>query len=141
MSASTESPTEVTPAGPTATETAYGLVRLTIRRDDGSSQDVNVNQLPLRAWPLLERAIADADSEFALASLYTGTTRNFVDSLSPDSLNLIVEEGDRLNASFFASAARKAKRQADGLPPDVLASVIAKSMTGAQIASSSGRRR
>jgi hypothetical protein len=84
--------------GPTQAETTKAGLCLRVAKLDGSAEDVSLAQLPLKR---MEALLAAQGDEMQLALLYTGRDESWFDSLEPDGQELIVREGDRLNADFF----------------------------------------
>ena len=75
---------------------------------DGTTQKVNVRQLPVRQLAILDEMQGD---EPALVETYCGQEEGWADRLTHESYGQLVEAGDDLNAPGFADyVARSMKR-------------------------------
>lgn len=85
--------------GPTSIETLFGGVEVPITMLDGTAGRVTVRQLPIRVMPALLLA---QDDEAASIELYCDKPAGWADTITRDSAERIVVEGERINADFFA---------------------------------------
>jgi non-ribosomal peptide synthetase component F len=85
-------------AGPTKAETLRGGTTVRVTHHDGSTGDVLVRQLPIRDF---ERWLTVMDDEPRVVELFTEHSEGWGDTLTPESLETVVTEGERLNRDFF----------------------------------------
>jgi hypothetical protein len=100
--------------GPTPAETLAGKSVATVTLLDGSRETVALRQLPLKE---MEALLAAQGDETKLACLYTGRPESWFDGVSPEGQELIVQEGDRLNADFFGRWFRRRLDRQERLIP------------------------
>jgi len=87
--------------------TLLGQKNITVTAVDGTTESVTIRSLPVKFFPELLGAFTD---ELKKASLYAGKPVGWVENLTPESHELVITEGDSLNADFFGRwlARRKA---------------------------------
>ena len=104
---------------------------------DGTTEVVNVRQLPVR---LLPKYLATIDEEAERIELLTDKPSGWADKLTPASHLELLEAGEELNAEdFFAWLRRKVQRQerlAPGSSGELGKAVLSASPTGSQSARS-----
>jgi len=104
---------------------------------DGTTEVVNVRQLPVR---LLPKYLATIDEEAERIELLTDKPAGWADKLTPASHLELLEAGEELNAEdFFAWLRRKVQRQerlAPGSSGELGKAVLSASPTGSQSARS-----
>jgi hypothetical protein len=83
---------------PTANETLFGGTMLQVTKTDGTYECVKVLQLPVRQFNAL---LTVQDDECKLVELYTGKPEGWADTLSVESFEAIITEGERVNADPF----------------------------------------
>lgn len=81
---------------------------------DGATEEIMIRQVAIRNFPKLLEALAD---EPGLIKLYTGKDDAWVDSLQPEAFELIIQEGEKLNADFFQRWFNRAKHRLDLVAP------------------------
>lgn len=79
-------------------------VDVKVFKADGTDETVKVRQIPLKDY---KRGFAASDDEFATVGLIVERDEAWVYSLTPDSYELLLEEGHKVNKSFFAFCARR----------------------------------
>jgi len=79
-------------------EALAGGVEITVIKRDKSTEQVKVKQLPVSQMSKYVLALQDEEK---IVALVTGKDAKWVESLSNESFERIVEEGDRLNEYFF----------------------------------------
>lgn len=100
--------------GPTGVETLFGGADVTVIMLDGTEQRVMVRQLPIRAMPALLLA---QDDEAASIELYCDKPAGWTDTITRDSAERIVTEGERINSDFFGRwLARRVERYKRAAP-------------------------
>ncbi|MDB6024005.1 MAG: hypothetical protein JWM68_228 [Verrucomicrobiales bacterium] len=108
--------TEKTEKGPTSTETLLGGIDVLVsfKEQSAASEPVKVLQLPVSSFPKL---MAQMDDEVETIAIFTGKTRAWADSISMESHEAIIIEGERINGDFFGRwAARRVARVERSLP-------------------------
>jgi len=95
-------------------EAMVGGVELTVKKIDGTEEKIKVRQVPIRRMAQYAVAIQD---EGSLAKLFTEKDDQWIDSLTPESFEQIVEEGERLNSFFFARWIARQNARAEKLLP------------------------
>lgn len=100
----------------TPLETLLGGTRADVTLLDGSVETITVRQLPVRDLPRLLQASAQAD-ESAMAELYCAKPAGWADTLTRESHERIIAEGERLNADFFARWLQRKTRREETLFP------------------------
>jgi hypothetical protein len=101
-------------SGPTSLETLLGGVEVPVVLLDGAVETVRVRQLPIRDYPAFLAAQMD---EPAMADLLCGKPAGWGERLGFDSLEMVVREGDRLNADFFGRWLRRRLERQERLLP------------------------
>lgn len=84
---------------PTQTETLFGGAQVSLVFRDGTHGTVLVKQLSIDEFPKLLGAL---DNELAQVELYCDRPMGWAKTLSPESHELVITEGDRLNTDFFS---------------------------------------
>lgn len=96
------------------TDTLFGASPLEVTLASGDSQQVFVHQLPIRQMPEL---LAVMDDENRLAELYCQQPQGWSDTLTRESSEAVVIEGERLNGDFFSRwVGRRLARQEKVMP-------------------------
>lgn len=104
--------------GPKPMETLLGHTDLTVTLLDGSTEQVQVRQLPIREYPAYLAAQLD---EAAMVEMICAKPAGWADTLTHESIESIVTEGDRMNADFFGRwLQRRIARQERLLPGSLL---------------------
>lgn len=114
--------------GPTPAETLRGGLEITLNYvGEGTSFTAFIRQLPLGEMADLLAAQGDEEK---LARLYTKATgqqdwpANWFESLTPESQERIVVEGDRINADFFGRWFRRRLARQERLVPGSTARIL-----------------
>ena len=95
-------------------ETLLGGADYPVTKLDGTVVTVLVRQLPLSDFPTL---LARMEDEPSMAELYCGQKAGWAATLTLESLEKVIEAGERLNEDFFARwLARRLKRQERLMP-------------------------
>ena len=95
-------------------ETINGGFEVEVRLIGGSCEKVFVRQLPIRLMP---EHLARMENEPALVELFCDKPSGWSDTLTPESFEEVVIEGERLNADFFSRwLRRRLDRQERVLP-------------------------
>lgn len=99
---------------PTPTETVMGGLNVIVTHSDKGTDTVFVRQLAIEDYPKLLQA---QDDECKMIELYCDRPIGWAKTLSPDSHEKLVEEGERLNSDFFLRwVQRRISRQERLLP-------------------------
>ncbi len=93
--------------------TLLGAAEYTAIKRDGPSEPIKIKQLPVRSLPAYRMAL---NNEVELVKLVTGKDDAFIDSLSNESFERIVEIGEELNRDFFGRWLARQKKREDVLP-------------------------
>lgn len=102
-------------------ETAAIGKEITLKYQDGKDEVVTLREIPIY---LLNKAAMDLGDEEALAARYAGRERSWVRSLTIESYELLVTEGERVNAHFFRYLRRQANRM-ETIRPGIMAQALA----------------
>lgn len=87
---------------------------MTVAYKDGTTESIFVRELRLRHYETMLQCVADEDK---LASLYTDKPLGWADTLTPESLDTLLNSGDELNAPGFTGwHLRRAKREIRMMP-------------------------
>lgn len=89
MKSDNPKPLEILRGGPTG---------WTVTKWDGATENVDVRILPVGQY---EDYLKVMEQEPRVAELFTGRPEGWGDEIRPDSLGLLIEEGERINATFF----------------------------------------
>lgn len=81
---------------------------------DGSTEQVTVRMLPVREYEAFARVL---ENEPRMAEVLCAKPEGWGDSLRPDSLGRLVEEGERINADFFVPWFRRRAARMERLVP------------------------
>lgn len=93
----------------TKNETLLGGADVAVIFRDGTSETIKVRQLPIR---LFQMYLAAIDQEARQVELYCDKPEKWSDTLTNESFELIIEEGERINRDFFSRwKVRREKRQ------------------------------
>lgn len=84
---------------PTKTETAFGGATASVTLKSGATETVTIKQIAIEDCPTL---MALLDSELGQIEFYCGKAKGWAETLAPASQELVLAEGDRINADFFA---------------------------------------
>lgn len=96
------------------TETLFGGLELDATLISGQTEKVFVRQIPIRQMPQMLTALED---ENRLVELFCDKPEGWSDSLTVESFEKIVTEGERLNADFFSRwVQRRLTRQEKVMP-------------------------
>lgn len=108
-------------------ETLLGGRTITVNKEDSSTEEVKVRQLPLREY---EKAFLVYDDEFAFAALVCERSKEWAQTLSPESYEELASACQEVNAKgFFSYAQRQQKKLMDRLnsvKPEVLRMAVEK---------------
>lgn len=84
---------------PTPGEVLQGSIRgFDVTLWDGAVEKVDIRVLPVGEYETYARVM---EQEARAAELFTGKPEGWGDTLRPDSLGNLIEEGERINAGFF----------------------------------------
>lgn len=112
----------MTEPGPTPIETLNGSGEIVVVSADlTEKQTIRLRQITLGECEKLLMAQGD---EIALACLYTGKDRAWFDTLSADSQEQVVVEGDRINADFFGRWLSRRLARQERIAPGMMAKVL-----------------
>ncbi|HZV33853.1 MAG TPA: hypothetical protein VFB72_04685 [Verrucomicrobiae bacterium] len=124
--------------GPTQTETLLGgKTDVAVCGSDGGFYNVFVRQLPIKSFPAL---LAVQDDELKMAELYCDKAAGWAETLSLESLEKVVTEGERLNQDFFSRWVQRRLNRQEKLMPGVTEKLVraaSASPNGSQKAASS----
>jgi hypothetical protein len=97
-------------------ETIRGGVDLEVQLIGGGTEAVFVRQMPIRQMPQLLAALED---EPRMVELFCDRPEGWSDTLTPESFERLVAEGDRLNAVFFSRWLRRRLDRQERLLPGI----------------------
>jgi hypothetical protein len=94
--------------------TVCGGKDVEVKLGNGSSESVFVRQLPIK---LMTQLLAALEDEPKMIELFCDRPAGWSDSLTPESFEALVSEGERINADFFGRwLQRRLKRQERLIP-------------------------
>lgn len=109
--------------GPSKTETLLGGYTVKVAFNVGSStEDVLVRQLPIKSFPAL---LAAADDEYKMAELYCDKPSGWAETLTLNSLEAVINEGERVNQDFFSRWVQRRLNRQEKMMPGVTEKVMA----------------
>lgn len=108
--------------GPTPTETAKQGGQLVVTLTTGQERLIPIRQLKIRE---MEALLAAQGDEFKLALLYTGQSEEWLDTLTMESQEAVVEAGDRINSDFFGRWFQRRLDRQERLAPGSRARLLA----------------
>jgi len=91
-------PIPVATPGPTAEETLFGSIAAKMLLKDSTSEDVAILQLDVDKYPALLESI---DNDLRRIEIFCNRPVGWARKLTAVSQNLVLKEGNRLNADFF----------------------------------------
>lgn len=97
-------------------ETIRGGVDLEVQLIGGGTETVFVKQIPIRQMPQLLAALED---EPRMVEIFCDRPEGWSDTLTPESFERLVAEGDRLNAVFFSRWLRRRLDRQERLLPGI----------------------
>jgi hypothetical protein len=103
-------------------ETLVGGTTFVITKTDTAQETVQIRQLPVRLLPQMLAALED---EPAMVELFCDKPQGWSDSLSPESFEHIITEGERINADFFSRWAQRRIQRVERLLPGSTAKLVA----------------
>jgi len=106
---------------PTQTETLMGGITYVATKTDGTSETVTIRQLPIKLFPEL---LSHLENESAMAELFCARSQGWADTLTPDSFEHIVTEGERLNNDFFLRWVQRRVARQERLLPGITDKVL-----------------
>jgi hypothetical protein len=115
---------------PAATETFMGDVEYVASKQDGTQETVAIRQLPMK---LYRKLLAVVEDESAMVELFCDKPAGWSETLTRESFEHIVTEGERLNEDFFWRWAKRQLARQEKLMPgltDKLASALLSSPNG-----------
>jgi hypothetical protein len=97
-----------------STETLFGGAEIEVHLVAGGTEKVFVRQIPVRLMPQM---LANLEDENRLVELFCDKPDGWSDSITPESFEKVVFEGERLNADFFSRwVHRRLTRQEKVMP-------------------------
>lgn len=111
--------------GPSPTEKLFGADVPVSFEGKVDAESITLREIPVAEWP---KAIAAEGNEFALVDLFAGKPAGWSLTLKPASFELVLTEGERLNAGFFAycdRTERKAIARLRRVAPEKLEEMVA----------------
>ena len=97
-----------------STETLFGGIELEVSLVAGGTEKVFVRQIPVRLMPQM---LANLEDENRLVELFCDKPDGWSDSITPESFEKVVLEGERLNSDFFSRwVHRRLTRQEKVMP-------------------------
>jgi hypothetical protein len=81
-----------------STETLFGGAELEVDLVAGGTEKVFVRQIPIRLMPQM---MAYLENENRLVELFCDRPKGWSDSITVESFEKVVQEGERLNTDFF----------------------------------------
>lgn len=99
-------------SGPTRIETLLAGKPIEVQRIDGTRESVWIIQIPISK---IREYIAALDDEAAVISLYTGWPKELADTLTHESVELVITEGERINLDFLTRWCQRQKARGERL--------------------------
>lgn len=99
--------------GPTEMQTLMGGQMLPVKLRDGSVEDIKVLQLPYADFDSGKFARTIGEGLVPMIALYTGKTKEWVETLDPESFGDILELGRQLNFPTFELCDKYRKEHAE----------------------------
>lgn len=97
-------------------ETLMGGKELTITKLDKTTERVLVRQLPVSAMSRYASCVTD---ETAMVELFCDKPDGWADTLTNESFEEIIDEGERINEFFFARWRDRQRRRAERISPGI----------------------
>ena len=95
-------------------ETLFGGLEIEVALAAGGTEKVFIRQIPIRQMP---RMLAALEDENRLVELFCDKPEGWSDTLTVESFEKLVTEGERLNADFFSRwVQRRLTRQEKVMP-------------------------
>src|SRR5688572_11114890 len=110
-----------TPTAKNSIATLCGGIDYTATKRDGSSETVQILQLPIKQFPAYSKVLTD---EPALVDLLTGKPKGWSETLTNESFEQIVQEGKKLNADFFERWLRRQFETQEKLTPGITQAMV-----------------
>jgi hypothetical protein len=101
---------------PTKIETLMGGKVVTVALRDGAKEEITVQQLAVAQMP---RMLAVIEDEAAMVELFCSKPKGWATTLTPESHEEIVTEGERLNADFFGRWVQRQLQRRERLVPGI----------------------
>ena len=108
--------------GPTKTETLFGGVDLEVKFQDEHFEPVKVKQLPIGQIKAFAIAYEQADEAEEIA-LLTGKSKDWANTLTIESAEKIIAEGERINADPLARYFQRQMRKLERFNPALAARI------------------
>ncbi|MFM8359022.1 MAG: hypothetical protein ACKOET_10760 [Verrucomicrobiota bacterium] len=112
-----------------------GTNAFTVTLWDGFTEAVFVRMLPVGEYEAYARVLED---EPRAAEMFCAKPKGWGDTLRPDSLGALIEEGQRLNADFFGPWFRRRQARMEWLAPGSVQAAVAKALQSSSPPSASG---
>jgi hypothetical protein len=114
--------TATPPASDSATTAMlFGGVTLTVETNHGTKESVRVRQVPVREFPKYLEVMED---ECRFVEFLCEKPPGWSDSLTPESSEQIVLEGEKVNSDFFSRWVRRRLERQEKLMPGITAQAI-----------------
>jgi hypothetical protein len=94
--------------------TLLGGTTVTVRKLDGTTEEVKILQLPISKFPEM---IGAMDDEIAMVELFCGKPKGWAETLQIDDVERVVIEGERVNKGFFERWFRRKVTRAELMYP------------------------
>jgi hypothetical protein len=111
--------------GPTGAETLRGGTKITVEIDAKPGEqpfhEIPIRQLKIKEMPAMMEAQGD---EIALAALFTGKDKAFVESLTNFSHEAVIAEGNRVNADFFVRWVQRRMQTQERIMPGATSRIM-----------------
>jgi hypothetical protein len=114
---------------PTKNETLFGGADFIATHTDGATESVKIAQIPIKDFP---KFLQVQDDELKMAEFFCGKPEGWASSLSLDSLEGIITEGERINADFFSRWVQRRIARQERLIPGLTQKALSALPTGAQ---------
>lgn len=98
-------------------EALLGGTEITIILLGGATEIVKVRQLPVALMGQYARAV---DDESEMVELFIGRPKGWSQTITNESFEQIVEEGERLNETFFARWRERQKKRLERIAPGMV---------------------
>lgn len=121
---------------PNAFETLMGGTQLEVNFRNGTSDTVLVRQLAVKLFPELLQAAGD---EPRLVELYCEKQPGWSDTLTNESFEAVILEGQRVNADFFGRWLARQRDRMRAIMPDLEERLIQANLSGPGLPSSLSR--
>jgi hypothetical protein len=111
------------------TTALFGGETVSVQKADGSTEEIFVRIVPIKEFP---RIMVNLENESALAEIYCNKPAGWSDSLPNESIQTLINLGEKLNDDFFVSWATRRLARLNKAMPGLTERLVSNSPTGSQ---------